>query len=63
MSFIISFTAFIIPQAEAKRVGAPFYTVDDVLDKDEISYKTPQNIGEFADIDNLNTDIARAALT
>ena len=57
-----SFTEFIL-QAEAKRVGAPFYTVDDVLNKEEISYRSPLNSGEFADIDNLNTDIARAALT
>lgn len=56
------FTNFIVIQAEAKRVGAPFYTVNDVLNKEEISYKAPLNIGEFADIDNLNTDIARAAL-
>ena len=49
-------------RAEAGRVGAPFYTLSDVLQPEEITYKVPQTEDEFADIDQLNTDITRAAL-
>ena len=49
-------------RAEAGRIGAPFYTLNDVLQPEEITYKLPQTEEEFADIDQLNTDIARAAL-
>ena len=43
-------------------MGAPFYTLNDVLSEDERKYKEPVNKNDYADIDDLNTDIARAAL-
>jgi len=46
---------------EAKRVGSPFYTLSDVLSDDELLYAN-NGKGTTADIDNLNTDISRAAL-
>ena len=46
---------------EAKRVGSPFYTLNDILSDDELLYKN-NGAGTTADIDNLNTDISRAAL-
>jgi dihydrofolate synthase/folylpolyglutamate synthase len=49
-------------RAEAKRVGAPFYTLSDVLQPTERTYTEPNRDADFADIDNLNTDISRAAL-
>lgn len=49
-------------RAEAMRVGAPFYTLSDVLQAGERTYKDPAHDADFADIDNLNTDISRAAL-
>ena len=51
-----------IIQAEALRVGSPFYTISDVLTDAERTYKEPKNKNDFSDIDDLNTDIARAGL-
>lgn len=48
-------------RTEAAKVGAPFHTISDLLRADERLYHAP--VGEeLADIDDLNTDIARAAL-
>lgn len=48
-------------RTRAKTVGSPFYTLTDVLKPDELLYKPPTLEGA-ADIDDLNTDIARAAI-
>ena len=44
---------------EAKRVGSPFYTIHDILKPEELLYN---DIDKDNDIDDLNTDISRAAL-
>jgi folylpolyglutamate synthase/dihydropteroate synthase len=49
-------------RTHAKKIGAPFYTLSDILTPDELLYRTPLNDMDFMDIDNLNTDIARAGL-
>lgn len=43
---------------EAKRVGSPFYTIHDILKPEELLY----NNNKENDIDDLNTDISRAAI-
>ena len=60
MKWTLSF--HLIIQAEALRVGSPFYTISDVLTDAERIYKEPKNKNDFSDIDDLNTDIARAGL-
>ena len=52
---------FLILQAQAKRVGSPFYTLSDVLSDDERRY-VEKNGSSLHDIDDLNSDIAKAAL-
>ncbi len=46
---------------EANRVGSPFYTLDDILNNNERLFRN-DGLELSADIDNLNTDISRAAL-
>jgi hypothetical protein len=48
-------------QAQAKRVGSPFYTLSDVLSDDERRYVEKKG-SSLNDIDDLNSDIAKAAL-
>ena len=48
-------------QAQAKRVGSPFYTLSDVLSDDERKYVEKKG-STLNDIDDLNSDIAKAAL-
>lgn len=55
-------TTFLLVQAEAKRVGSPFFTLDDVLLDSERRYRVPSSVNDFADVDDLNRDIAKAAL-
>ena len=50
-----------ILQAQAKRVGSPFYTLSDVLSDDERRYVEKKG-SSLNDIDDLNSDIAKAAL-
>lgn len=47
---------------EANRVGAPFYTLHDVLQPHERLYGGGNGSCNLVDIDDLNTDISRAAL-
>jgi hypothetical protein len=48
-------------QAQATRVGSPFYTLSDVLSDDERRYVEKRG-SSLNDIDDLNSDIAKAAL-
>jgi len=45
---------------KAKSVGSPFYTINDVLKPEELLYNSNNN--KDNDIDDLNTDISRAAI-
>ena len=46
---------------EANRIGSPFYTLNDILNKDKRLFGN-DGLESTADIDNLNSDISRAAL-